>query len=181
MATQPSALSLFPARVPIVDKDGRPSAEFYRALNILFGRVGANGITPGVYGANDKTIVFTIDVYGKVTAIAVLPISITLSQISNLATLTIDANQINDPENIPVTAAQITDPENIPIVAAQITDPANIPIVLAQITDLASLVISYTQVTGLGTMANENIGTSFTGDLAGKTTTIVNGIVTSVV
>jgi hypothetical protein len=37
------------------------------------------------------------------------------------------------------------------------------------------------QVEGLGTIARQNAGTNFTGSLTGKTVTVTNGIITSVV
>jgi hypothetical protein len=41
--------------------------------------------------------------------------------------------------------------------------------------------INADQVDGLGTMATQNIGTNFTGSFTGKTVTVTNGIITSVI
>lgn len=162
------AVTPFRAQIQLVDDKGRATPEFTRFLNQLGMQIGINGVDGGTYGLPGAVPQFTVDAYGKITAINNVPIAIVLAQISNLSALTITLSQISNLASLIINAAQINDPENIPIV-------------LAQITDLASLVISYTQVTGLGTMATQNVGTNFTGDLAGKTTTIVNGIVTSVV
>ena len=167
MATQPSALSLFPSHVRIVDEQGRPSAEFYRALNMLFGRVGSNGVTAGDYGGADETITFTVDPLGKLTAVNAIPIDILLAQISDLASLTVTLSQISDLAALTVTLSQIS-------------DLAALTITLSQISNLASLIINYTQVTGLGTIATKSVGTNFSGALLGKSMTIVDGIVTSV-
>lgn len=167
MATQPSALSLFPSHVPIADKDGRASAEFYRALNILFGRVGANGVAPGEYGEADTTLTITVDPLGKITSINAVPIEVVLAQISDLSSLTVTLSQISDLASLSVTLSQIS-------------NLSSLTILLSQISNLASLIINYTQVTGLGTMATKNVGTNFSGALLGKSMTIVDGIVTSV-
>lgn len=43
------------------------------------------------------------------------------------------------------------------------------------------IAISHTQVSGLGSMALQNTGTNFSGSFTGKTVTVSNGIITSVV
>jgi hypothetical protein len=51
-------------------------------------------------------------------------------------------------------------------------------LVLAQSVPIA---VTAGQVSGLGTMAAQNVGTNFTGSFTGKTVTVSNGIITSVV
>ena len=53
-----AVLNLFPARIPFVNNDGTLTAEAYRALNVLFGRVG------GSLGDNG------VDVFGDVSSIS---------------------------------------------------------------------------------------------------------------
>lgn len=184
MATQqPSSLSLFPARVVVgfVNNDQKQpvymSAEFYRALNKLFGDFtglagDAGGDVFGFSGASgddsgapmvlqqpepepeDGPWVFQPVPYTAGTALKLFDYQFSLKDTAVTPGTYGSATQVG----------QFTVDQQ-----GRITAATNV-----------TITISYTNVTGLGTMATQNVGTAFSGDLAGKTTVISNGIVISV-
>lgn len=171
-----SALVPFPERVRWCTPDGYLTQEALRVLETLRSRVGntLGDMGADVFAAPEPVATGSLETQQHMPApdalseqvLQVVPYSAgTALQLANYSF------SLKDTAVIPGTYG---DAANV----AKLTVDQQGRLTFAQAVPIQ---IAMSQVTGLGTMAAQNVGTNFSGSFTGKTVTVSNGIITSVV
>lgn len=200
-----SVLNLWPARIRFVNADGTLTPEAVRMLEVLVTRVG------GALGDNGVDVFAAAaagDMAGMPPSVGQpLPAADALAEVL-LQPAGPKADGIppvqQQPDYRPGTALQLVDyrfslkdttvaPGTYGLENAvarfevdqqgRLLKAENVPIKITidQVSDINSLTIAADRVIGLGSMAFQDVGVNFSGSFTGKTVTVTNGIITSVV
>lgn len=200
-----SVLNLFPARVRFVNADGTLTPEALRMLEVLVQRVGG---MLGDSGADVFAAAAAGDVAGMLPSVEQpLPVAVALPEIllqpAGPTSDSVPPVQ-QQPDYRPGTALQLIDyrfslkdttvaPGTYGLENAVarfevdqqgrllLAENVLIKITIDQVSDINSLTIAADRVIGLGSMAFQDVGVNFSGSFTGKTVTVTNGIITSVV
>lgn len=185
-----SILNLLPPRVRFVNPDGTLTAEAVRMLSVLVDRVGGalGDVGSDVFAPVEASAADSLMIIQTVLAEAAPPEMLIQSVPQDAGSPDIVQQPLEYSAGTGLTLSNmrfsLKDTEVVAATygaadkVAQFTVDAQGRLTFAQ--DVA-IAIPHTQVSGLGSMATENTGTNFSGSFTGKTVTVSNGIITSVV